>query len=290
MARGSVSRSGYRKVPVAVLPVLALLVAGCGVGRGRLSELVTPGGDPAAALARWQSFPAGADPRPLVLVSSGVSGPSSGFATGTGQAPLVASALDLAVPLPAAPATAGGYPVVPAERAVARLRAAVPLDASTNTPLRIVSAALAQADFGTDRGRRRLPAWRFGLDLVREPVWVLAVDAPVLWSHRPDRAYDPGFPATVLPDGRTVSYDFLGAPDDSGSCGVRYSAGATESPSAVVIEVRGVDQGEPLPPGAVSAACPPGVRRTVTVRLAAPLGGRVLLTADGAPVMVTAAN
>lgn len=286
MARRSASGPSYRKVPVALLAVLALLVAGCGSGGGRLGEVVTLGGDPAGALARWRTFPAGADPRPLVLVTSAVSGPFSSAGPDRSKESLVASTVDLAASLPASPAIVGGYPVVPPKQAVERLRAVVKLDASTNTPLRILSVALDRADFDTDRGRRRLPAWRFDLEPFHERVWVVAVDAPALWSHRPERAHDPGFPATVLSDGRTLTYQFLGAREDSGFCGVRYTAGATESPSAVVIEVRGVDTGEPLPPGAVSGACPAAVRRTVTVRLAAPLGGRVLLTADGAPVAV----
>ncbi|HEX8303622.1 MAG TPA: hypothetical protein VF612_02000 [Jatrophihabitans sp.] len=41
------------------------------------------------------------------------------------------------------------------------------------------------------------------------------------------------------------------------------------------------------PDGAEIACATMGHRRTVTLELAAPLGGRVLLTADGAPIAVS---
>ncbi|HST49677.1 hypothetical protein [Jatrophihabitans sp.] len=290
-ASGTRGRSGYRMLLATLLAALALPLAGCGSGRTGAGEVVTPRGEPAAALARWRSFPADADPRPLVLVYGLVRDPSSGF-TGSGDKDAYgAGAFDVAVTLPAGPATVDGYPVVPAREAVDRLRATAWPDSTSTTRLRIVSATLGRVEFGTDRGLRRLPAWRFGIDGVRDPAWVLAVDSPALWPYQPDWAQNPNsLGAALQPDGRTVSYDFTGGPDNPGPCGAQYAASAKESATAVVIEVRqvGKQQAEPQPEGDVVVACEAmGYRRTVTVQLAAPLGGRVLLTADGAPVSVT---
>ncbi len=291
--------SGWRMLLVALPPVLALTMTGCGSGgsgSGRTGggQLVTPGGDPSAALARWHTFPADADPRPLVLADGLVRDPDSGFASGADKQAYLAGAFDVAVTLPTGPATADGYPLVPAKEAIDRLRATAAPGGTSKTRLRIVSAALGTYEFGTDRGVRRLPAWRFGIDGVRDPVWVLAVDSPALWPYQPDWARGAGSGATLGPDGRTVSYGFTGGPDQQGDCGAQYTASAKESAAAVVIEVRQLppQQTQQTGPrraddGTVLVCNAMGYHRTVTVQLAAPLGGRVLLTADGAPVSIT---
>jgi len=295
-ASGNHRGYGHRMLLATLLPALLLAPAGCGSGSGGgsggggMEELIPPGGDPGAALARWRTFPAEADPRPLVLVGGLVAGPASGFSGGPDKEAYLAGAFDIATTLPAGPATADGYSLVPAKEAVDRLRATAAPGSTSASRLRIVSAALGQYGFGTDRGVRRLPAWRFGIDGVRDPAWVLAVDSPALWPYQPDWGRGAGMSATLQSDGRTVSYEFIGGPDESGPCGAHYSASAKESATAAVIEVRRVSKPQPAPPredGTVVVCNAMGYRRAITVQLAAPLGGRVLLTPDGAPIAVT---
>src|SRR3954468_16095313 len=270
MARRPASGTSYRMVLAVLLPALALLAVGCGSGRTGEGQLVPPGGDPAAALARWRSFPAEADPRPLVLTDGFVRDPASGFTGDADKEAYLAGAFDVAVTLPAGPATAGGYPVVPAKEAVDRLRATAGPGSTSTVRRRIVSAALGQFEFATDRGVRMLPAWRFGISGVRDPAWVLAVDSPALWPYQPDWAQNPNYlGARLEPDGRTVSYDFTGGPDEPTPCGVTYAASMKESTTAVVIRLEQKPQREADGPVACDLV---GYRRTVTVQLAAPLG------------------
>jgi hypothetical protein len=267
-----------------LLPAVALSGAGCGSGRTGAGQPVAPTGDPAAALARWRSFPAEADPRPLVLVDGLVRDPSSGFADDGGKEAYLAGAFEVAVSLPAGPATADGYSVVPASEALDRLRATAGPGSTSATRLRIVTVKLGRTEFATDRGLRMLPAWRFGIASATDPAWVLAVDSQELWPDQRDVAGNQGFGATLQPDGRTLSYDFIGGPDEPTACGLAYTASARESATAVVIRIEQKPQREADGPVACDLV---GYRRTVTLRLAAPLGGRVLLTTEGAPIPVT---
>jgi hypothetical protein len=87
----------------------------------------------------------------------------------------------------------------------------------------------------------------------------------------------PGFGGRVSPDGLTVTIGFTGAPDTPGACGADYTAAAAESDTAVAVAVKMI-------PHAASGQviCPAIAQgRTVTVHLAAPLGGRVLVGENG---------
>jgi hypothetical protein len=262
-----------------VLPLaVPVVLAGCGpAGTGAGT------GDRPAALANWQSFPAEANPRPLVMMET-VLDPRTGFASGEDKVAFSNSAFDLAVTLPPAPASAHGYPVVSASAALDRLRAASMDDEKSTPRLRIVKATLGQARFGTDRGPQLLPAWRFGLDHVADPVWVLAVGSTALWPFDPTSAADPDFHAISSPDGRTLSLDFIGGPDEPTPCGIAYTAVAVESATAVALQLQASPQRRV--DGSVFCTLV-GYRRTVTLGLATPLGGRVLLNPGGAPIPVT---
>ncbi|MHB1598761.1 MAG: hypothetical protein ACYCXY_07700 [Acidimicrobiales bacterium] len=102
-------------------------------------------------------------------------------------------------------------------------------------------------------------------------------------------ALEPGAPrgphdavsAMLATDGVTLDFCF----DESApSVLVSYEPRVLETPTAVCIIAKGIPNPE-LPPHAAVRAV--GVRRDVTVRLARPLGERVLVGMDGSPVEVT---
>jgi hypothetical protein len=278
-------RSGYRTMLTVLVAVVALMLVGYGYWRTGAG----PGdGDPAAVLQAWRSFPADASPRPPVLTGPAVLDPRSGFPTDQDKESYEAGRFDLATALPATPATGGGYPVVSAKAAFERLQATHQNATVQGRPLptlRIVTAALGQAYFDTDRGRRQLPAWRFGLERFASPIWVLAVQPTALWTAKPLSATDLGFRATPGPDGRTLRLDFIGGPDEPTVCGITYTASAVESSTAAVIRL--VSKHQRRARGNQNCL-PIGYSRTVTLRLAKPLGGRVLLTPFGVPLQVPA--
>ena len=291
---------GHWKLPWAALAVTVALTA-CGPdltapgaggsdsppgatdGIGR----VTPptAGRPADALAKWQAFPVTADPRPLVLTGGAVIDPATGFLTDEDKLAYGAGNFEFATTAPTGPTSSAGYAIVSAKAALGRLREAGNKQPGTR-PLRVVRVSLVQAAFGTDRGRRALPAWRFELDHVSDPVQVLAVDSKHLWRSTVGGSTGMDHHASLSRDGRSVSFSFYGSPPGPPPCGADYTAVLAESRTAVVITPRQVDaevQGK-----SSAVACPAiAARRTVTVRLAAPLGARVLLTPEGAPIPVT---
>ena len=301
--------------------VVAVLLAGCGSGSADRSGAAgsadrtgatdgegragpPSGGDPAAALAKWRSFPVAADPRPLVLVGAAVIDPATGFRTGDAKLGYVSGAFEPVVPLPSGPATAAGYSLITARAALDRLRPGGKQPAVH--PVRIVAVSLGHAAFGTDRGARTLPAWRFTLEQASDPAWVLAVAPKHLWPVVPAGSPGPERSATLSADGRAVTYRFYGTPAGPPPCGAEYAADVAESGTAVVLSVREVASGSAsggsasggsasgssasgssVSSGSAVQGCAAiGALRTVTATLASALGSRVLLTADGTPVAV----
>ena len=304
IANVRIAAGACRRAPRAVLVgTLAVALVGCaaarndpggGGGAGIGGSAAT--GNPAQALARWRDFPVTADPRPLVLTGGVVLDPQTGFATGDGKLAYLGGQFEQATTLPAGPSTSGGFAIVTAGQALDELRpagstpvAGSPAAGSRPNPdgrLRVVKASLVQATFGTDRGPRLLPAWRFDLEHVADPVRVLAVAKKARWSVGETAPTASDFQASVTGDGRTLNYGFFGTPAVPGPCGADYTGSAAESATAVVVTVRQV------PPDSArnssTQACPAiAAARSVVLHLAAPLGGRVLLTVDGAPIPVT---
>jgi hypothetical protein len=250
-----------------------------GVGR------VGPPPSAADVLAKWQSFPVTADPRPLILTTGAVLDPATGFRTDDDKVAYGAGHFEFATTVPAAPATSAGYAIVSAKAALGRLRPTGTSQPSTR-PLRIVKISLVQATFGTDRGQRALPAWRFQLDQVADPVQVLAVDSKQLWRPTGWGSTGMDHRASLSGNGRSLQFSFYGSPPE---CVADYTADVAESGTAVVVTPRDIT---PNPQGSASVRTCPAIaaQRTVTVKLAAPLGARVLLTPEGSPVPVSNAE
>ena len=166
-------------------------------------------------------------------------------------------------------------------------------------PVRVRSVRRVHPEFRTDRGHRPLPAYRIEFEgpqyrrghapdaksegIGYPPMHALdpAVEASRWWPDGLDSSYRgwlPGMQAAVLTDrGRTVRLIVSGAPP--AYTDVRVQA-VLETRTAVLLQIKHtvhswVD-GIPLV----------GVGRLVVAKLAAPLGARVLLQADGIPIEV----
>ncbi|MEO7261861.1 MAG: hypothetical protein ABI047_11510 [Jatrophihabitantaceae bacterium] len=285
---GAGLRAGRRTARVALTAAVAVLalgmLAGCASAPGRDGGTDGRGGQPEKALAGWQPFPVSASPRPVVLTRGMVLDPSTGFATSEDKLAYINGNYDLGTALPTAPATFGGYAVVTAKAALDRLGMTASGQQSS-ARLRIVKVRLTRANFGTDRGLQLLPAWQFTLAGVTDSVRVFAVAQSPLWPAKPSEVTAAQEQASIAADDQSVTYSFVGGPTGPSPCGVEYKAKVTESPTAAMINVAEVT---PNPAGGSTSAdqaCDAvGYERTVTVRLAAPLGNRVLLNAQGSPL------
>jgi len=242
-----------------------------GAGRGlpdRDAEMVRSA---RRAVAGWAEFPVGADPRPLVLLDGPVRG--EGFATGDAKLAFLRGAVEAEAGVP--------------EDAVRPLRR--PADGTGPQPrglLRVVAAERSEAEFATDRGRQRLPAWSLEAADTLGPIWVLSGEVRArCWSPP-----EPVSQARIGPhwlrsgaigaDGRELTVEFAGGSERL----FGYDPEVMETPAAVCVV--------PLPrmivrlaPGTAITA--EGHLRKVRVTLAERLGGRVLVNLDGTAVPVT---
>ena len=154
-----------------------------------------------------------------------------------------------------------------------------------SSPLLVTQASPDHAKFGTDRGRREFPAWRLRGPDVDGVFWVLdPAVAAMRWEPpepAPPKPSD-GLPhravsATIDGDDRTLHVTFTGARPEY----AEYPAAEViETSQALVVLPIARDIG---PPGWRATV---GCARTVTARLARPLGSRVVVDLDASPVMV----
>jgi hypothetical protein len=227
-------------------------------------------------VARWAEFPAGAVPRPLVLLYGPVR--AEGFTTGDAKAAFEQGAVE---------AAAGVL-----EEAVHLLRRAAAQPTARRMPLqgplRVSAAELSEAEFATDRGRQRLPAWRLDAADALGPVWVLTAETQArCWS--PPRAGAERTGPWLLKSGITwlddakLDVSFTGGSEQL----YDYDVEVIETPAAVcVVPLQRMTR--QLAPGTYVITA--GHRRQVSVTLAGPLGGRVLVNLNGTPVPVTLAG
>src|SRR5215467_4629642 len=149
-----------RGAAVAVAWALVVaLAAGCGVGR--VSGARPTGPQLRRALRAWSEFPAAASPRPLVLAGPDVADPPVGFPSGAAKLAYLEGAVRFPARLPHGPAAAHGFRLISARQAVTAFRAGAADGPRPGASLRVTTVRLGTALFATDRGMRRLPAWRF---------------------------------------------------------------------------------------------------------------------------------
>ncbi|GAA0627180.1 hypothetical protein GCM10009547_33390 [Sporichthya brevicatena] len=242
--------------------------------------------DPLQATAPWRAFPVGAAQRPL-LVFDPVTIPTALRS----DPDRLRGRWVLPDRLTTSPPRLDGFGVTSAEEAVAMLRralAGVFRDEQLRTadpsaePVTVSAIRLTRRTFDTDRGRRTLPAWAitFGPRMVA-PAIVLAVTDDALYpSPVPTDAEGD---VTLSPDGRRLTYSFLGAASGQGNCRADYTPVFLETATAVAIGAVEHRKGHSRQANCRMSA----YRRSVSVTLTAPLHNRVVVTyAYGAPLPV----
>jgi hypothetical protein len=166
------------------------------------------------------------------------------------------------------------YPAMSATDAFAALTSG-PIDPNTPNcalaqPMVVTGVRLGTNPFGTDRGIADITAWIFTVTGMRGDLAYPALVPSAIWGDGKSRG--DGYKATVGADGRSLTYTFYG----SWSTCADYTGIAAESSTAVAIAVRAIPSGQPQ-----SGACqvPRPALRTVTVKLAAAIAGRVVVDA-----------
>lgn len=220
------------------------------------------------AVGRWSAFPIDADPRPLVMVGERVL-IERGFTSGEAKLAFMERRIEWSAAVPEAVR----------DQLTRDAEAHGPL--STGAPLLITAGGRDEAVFVTDRGPKRLPAWRLEAVAALGPIWILdpdvtdwrpSQDAGRARPNLPRPRQDPGARIDVSADDRTVTLYWLGAAPEH----ERYpEAEAVESGRAVALVARGEDTGST---GARRAI---GDIHRVPARLRQPLGARVFVDLHG---------
>jgi hypothetical protein len=273
----------------AIAAVAALSIIACGRAGSGSPPIATP---PTSALVPWKAFPAGQVPRPVVLL--GNFSPSS-YSSGDGKIAAMcnkftsATKLSTVVP-PQAQATwttgtRATYPAISAAAAftaVTQPPAQSMPDCATVAPLVVSGARFGIFEFVTDRGKAQISAWLFAVSGTGGEIAYPAIAAPSIWNA--DLRYgslDRG--TTISADGRLLTFGFYGAPSSDGPCGAEYKALVAEALNAVAVAIQMIPNASP----GDMVACPAiAQERSVTVALASPLGGRVVVDRDGNAVGV----
>ncbi|WP_433495097.1 hypothetical protein ACQP26_05330 [Micromonospora sp. CA-248089] len=249
-----------------------------------LQEPTVLTGDPGASDEAKTAFSAGwyrdQIPIPAAVPKDG----TIRFPDGTLRVPLVSAADAYAQLRQGDPPPCDGRPAAPDPAPTGRPGPNDPVSTSAPTPcvaLTVTGVRLGTAPVWTSRGRAEVPAWLFTVDELAVPVARVAV-APRVTGRVPGGAV----PGTPLPAG-LVSAQQLRAVEGNridyllgvGACDGPPTPLVLERPDVVVIG------------GAVVSPTGPCtmqlVMKPVSVTLAAPVGGRVVLDAgSGAPLIV----
>jgi hypothetical protein len=172
-----------------------------------------------------------------------------------------------------------------------RLRAGAANTHQKVPPLVITTVRLRSATFDTDRGRRRLVAWQFYFRGVADPASVLALAPPELFLPPPLHRLGPPGPgdsaqasAKLAPSGKRIMISFVGAAAGNAPCNASYRASAVSDRRAVAYTITRV----PSPALGAQVRTAVGRPRLAVLRLAQPLGARVLVSSrDGGAISVT---
>lgn len=266
-----------RRASYWILGALAIALSGCATRAGALTRGEASLGH---ALSLWSSFPSDVTPRPIVLIGSSVSDPPRGFRNAAIQARYYSRRFRLRVSLPSPTASERRRALISAQAAYRTLLTPTGVIVPARGRLSVTSVSLGSGVFITDRGPKRLAAWRFAIAGVSGTVGVAAITPPRLFVPAPGvpAARDGGDTAVLLNGGKQVRVQFFGAPAGTRPCDSTATATALENTRAVAIRIR-----EMIRAGTCDLVAYP---RSATVQLKHPLGRRVLVTAGGAPIEV----
>lgn len=247
------------------------VIAGCGTLTGPRTGTISP---PTDALARWQNFPADQVPRPIVLLGGFL--PKCAMLSPTFQPSTQAPAQAVASWTDGTVYTYAGISEAEALKAMGSAQARH--DCSNVPPMPVTAGRFGTIGFRTDRGLSIMTAWLFTVTGAPGEIPYPALAASAFWPGPFEGSIGGG--ASVSPSGRQLTFGFVGGPPD-GPCAEDYTGVVAESSHAVAVAV----QSNPGRPQAGPIACDlVGHMRSVTVQLASPLGGRVLVDASGAAV------
>jgi hypothetical protein len=289
-------RSGIR---IAALAAGAVALTACGGGAASRDvvnaadaaavDASQPTAEPTAAssdpkmseaLEQWKDFPAEGGKRPLVVLQ-GIAG--GGWRTSQAKSAYMSGGWRIPSHLPETPDRVDGYPVISAREALKVLRAE-DADGRRQPPtLQITEVRMSSIpDAVTDRGPRRLPAWRVTFREGTEPLFIPAVAAPVRFADGTAGGWN-GDLAVGDTEATTLMLRHLGAQGGAGRCGAHYRVEIEESPAAVAYRV--VRDTRPAGAEPNDAATCAGkamlFAHETPIELAAPLGGRVLVRVGG---------
>ncbi len=262
---------------------------------------MTPGGvtlvraDP-AVLQQWADFPVQRTPRPIVVLGD-TRIRVKGFSTDNAKIALMQGKLALETALPEGPETVEAkltdgtftLPAISARQAYDVIVAAGDPGAAADVdpaPLRITKVAAGTAEFRTDRGELTLPAWLFTAVETTQPLAVPMLAESAFW--RLDVPNYGGGGASIAADGVTLTVHMMKTPEPCpGMPTERFEAEVAESATAVTVGMRLVESSPAAAPGRRGECVDDLVHRTqpYTIRLAQPLGNRVLVGSDGAAVV-----
>jgi hypothetical protein len=237
-----------------------------------------PLADPMTAMAPWKDFPIGSTSRPLLVFDA--TDLPVGLRSNPTLDKLVRGRWVLPDQLPGNPPRMDGYPIVSARDAIDALHHTVLAEygagakaAPAADPIRITEVRFSRRTFDTDRGRLSLPAWTVVFEKeIGLPATVLAIHGDSLYpSPVPTDAEGD---VTISPDGRRLTYNFLGAAPGEGNCRAEYTPVFQESATAVAIGAVEHPNGHNRSGNCRLAS----YRRSVAVLLTAPLDNRVVVT------------
>jgi hypothetical protein len=234
-----------------------------------------------AALASWKDYPADHDPRPIVWLKN--TSPAKGFSTDAAWVSAACGFFTRDAPLPTEYETYGvvthldgtqdTYLNVSAGEALWALthKAGVKAsDCGSATPMVISGVRFGTFAFDTDRGKQEMPAWLFTVSGAASELAYPAITSTAFW--RGGLIADARQQAVNFSDdGRSLTMTFTGA---SGGCAATYQGVVGESASAVAIWLQVTSTYREVCPSITG-------EQSVTMTLASPLGGRVVVDEYG---------
>jgi hypothetical protein len=235
-------------------------------------------------LARWKRFPIDSEPRPVIVPGCC----SVEFPPLRNIRELQAAqfgSFTLNATLPRGRSTRDGYTLISARRAARELRNGGSPSSSALPVLHIVKVRFGRAVFLTEYGNATLPAWKFSFREFTDPVSVLAVKQ---YPTPPLLDQDPLIQQAIVSSGGTrVKLEFSGGPAGTRGCDERYTTYVASSRVAVAVSI--VDHGMVPPPNGEACALP-AVPVSLSIRIPAPLGKRILIDGTSAAAVPAAAK